>query len=740
MSAVIDAIGGIINAVGSAITAISKALGIKDLLDNLFRGSEIVNASASFSRLFSIKLSTPIVRQTVISALLGDRNPVKDLMHTIQKTPARNFEKAYQYAVSQQSSETYAFSASYIAARDAYSQATINYTNSVNTIKDDAVFTVVNHNGDILRTYSGYANLLNALNASDVDTKFPTLTEEILPRTHPKTYTYIYQKQNALNVLAQVDNQINAMPKPAFNPPTQLGYYYYRLPTIESSGFITNSSIFMSNGSVINNVEGYPIIVIKREGGYSEVNSDEYNSTKKLCKLYGFDYDSLKSSVVGIDNPDLKAAGVILGVDIFSNTKVAKEYVAEFFNTIVPYGTISPIQEITQEVTESLFGGEGGGIPYDVATSINPYIKVSESSINLLVTCVNATKSIVSTSDVNFLNQLYINPTVNVVRTDDNGKYNISIYRYIDTFNYLSIYIEGFTLQTYVATDTSYHGTEIGMYTFNAPVAVATDHTDPLILPLLRVPYLHLSTLDRIDLSRETGFLIAMSAQVVALTWAQEHAAFLQIIMIVLAVVTMGESLALVGTMETTTAAGLVTTAAAYSMSAFIVNLAINVVIVLAVKELATRLFPDNEIVQTAATVVAMYYVSDVNFSGSDGLEDILNNRSLIDNVLKYSQAVIDVYNTGIQEKNKKDSKEYSTELDKLKEEYEVHAAELEAMPQLTDLIREDYRNSVLLRNRVKPLETVDMFYARTLNTNFAEATTNSTYYYDSKLNLNNIT
>jgi hypothetical protein len=718
MSAVIDAIG-------SAITSISKALGIKDVLDNAFRGSEIVNASASFSRLYSIKLNIPIVKQTAISAILSNRNLVNDLMNTIQKTPARNIEKAYAYAMSQQSSETYAYSAAYIAARDQYSQDTINYTNSVNAIKAAVTFTVVKSINNPARTYTGYDNLLNALNASDVDTKFPTIVTEVLPRTYPRTYTYNYQKQNALNTLAQADAQINAIPKPVFNPPTQLGYYYYRLPTIESLGFAVNS------------LEGYPIIIIKREGGYAPEGSDEYNSTKKLSKLYGFDYDSLKRSVLNIDNSDLKSAGVILGVDLFSSTVVSKKYIAGFFDLILPYGTIQPVEEISYVTSGE--GGEGGTTTQEVITYINPYIKVSESSINLFLTVQTSTKSIIGTSDSAFLQRLYTSPIVNVTRTDDLGKYSITIYKYVDTSSYLLMSIDGLTLQTYVATDTSYHGTEIGMFTFSAPVITATDSTDPIVLPLIRAPYLALSSLDRIDLGRETGVLVAMSAQVVALTWAQENAAFLQIVMIILAVITMGSSLALVGTVEVTTAAGLVTTTAVYSMTAFLINFAINVVIILAVKELAAKLFPDNELVQLAATALTMYYLNDYNFSGSNSLDDVLDNPNLINNVLKYSQAVVDVYNESLKEKIKKDSERYTAELDELSEEYKENAAELEALPQLTDLIREDYKNSTLLRNKVKPAETVDMFYTRTLNTNFAEVSTNPTYYYNSKLNLNNI-
>jgi hypothetical protein len=676
-------------------------------------------------------------------------------MNIIQKTPARNIEKAYAYAISQQSKETYVYSTDYIAARDQYSQATIDYTNSVNAIKDTVTFTVVKSPNNPAATYLGYNNLLNALNASDVDTKFPTIVTEVLPRTTPKTYTYNYQKQNALDTLAQADAQINAIPKPVFNPPTQLGYYYYRLPTVESSGFLGNTYTyaylsfldniaadndylsFLKNNSV-STLEGYPIIIIKREGGYAPEGSDEYNSTKKLSKLYGFDYDSLKRSVLNIDNSDLKAAGVVLGVDLFSSTVVSKKYIAGFFDLILPYGTIQPIQETSYETTSSPFG-EGGSTTEEVTTYINPYIKISESSINLFLTVNTATKSVIGTSDSAFLQRLYTSPIINVTRTDDLGKYSITIYKYVNESSYLLMSIDGLTLQTYVATDTSYHGTEIGMFTFNAPVTTATDNTDPIILPLLRAPYLNLSSLDRIDLSRETGVLVVMSAQVVALTWVQEHAAFLQIVMIVLAVITMGSSLALVGTIETTTAAGLVTTTAVYSMTAFIVNFAINVVVILAVKELAAKLFPDNELVQIAATALTMYYLNDYNFSGSNSLDDVVDNPNLINNVLKYSQAVIDVYNESLKEKIKKDSERYTTELNELSEEYKENAAELEALPQLTDLIREDYKNSALSRNKVKPAETVDMFYTRTLNTNFAEVSTNPTYYYNSKLNLNNI-
>jgi hypothetical protein len=711
MSAIIDALG-------NAITSISKALGIKDVLDNVFRGSEIVTAAASFSRLYSIKLNMPIIKQTAVSALLGDRNPIDDLMNTIQKSPSRNIEKAYEYAISQQSSETYAYSAAYVAARDQYSQNIIQYTSLVDDIKVSVTFTVVKSVDNPSVTYVGYSNLLRAVNASDADTKFPTIQT---------SNGIVNQKQNALDTLAQADAQINATSKPTFDPPTQLGYYYYRLPTIESLGFF---------GS---NIVGYPIIIIKREGGYAAENSDEYNSTEKLSKLYGVDFDSLKKSVLGIDSPDVKAAGVILGVDLFSGTAIAKKYIAGFFDSILAYGSTQPVEEISyvQTVVE---GGEGGTVStQEVITYINPYIKVSESSINLFLTLKNATKSIINTSDSAFLQNLRTSPTVDIVRTDDVGKYNITINRYIDESSYLYIFIESLTLQTYVATDTSYHGTEIGMFTFNSPVTVATDSTDPIILPLLRTPYLNLGPLDRIDISRESGFLVLMSAQVTALTWAQEHAAFLQVVMVVLAVITMGSSMALVGTVEVTTAEGLVTTSAVYSMTAFVANFAINVVVILAVKELALRIFPGNDLLQIVATALTMYYLNDYSFSGSNSIEDILNDRSLIDNMLKYSQAVIDVYNEGLQAKIKKESEEYSAELDKLREEYEENAAELEALPQLTDLVREDYRDSVLLRNKIKPTETVDMFYTRTLNTDLAEVSTNPTYYYNSKLNLNNI-
>jgi hypothetical protein len=716
MSAIIDAIG-------SAITSVSNALGIKDVLDSAFRGSEIVVASASFSRLYSIKLDMPIVKQTAISALLGNRSVVDELILTIQKSPARNLEKAYAYAMSQQTSETYAYSASYVAAMDIYSQDTIDYTNSVNDIKNSVTFTVVNSKGSVVKTYVGYDNLLNALNASDADTKFPTIATEVLPSTTPKTYTYNYQKQNALNALAQADTQIDAISAPTFNPPTQLGYYYYRLPDIQSSGFLAT------------NLESYPIIIIKREGGYAATDSDEYNSTLKLSNFYGFDYDSLKKSILNIDTPDVKAAGVMLGVDLFSNTVAAKQYISGFFDSIIPYGTTQPIEEISYVNSYQ----ESGTTLEEVITYINPYIKVSESSINLFITIKTSTKYTTNTSDSEFLQRLHDSPTVDVVRTDDNGKYSININKYVNDSSYLSIYVEDFTLQTYVATDTSYHGTEIGMFTFKSSATVATDSTDPLILPLLRAPYLLLGPLDRIDLSRESGFLIMMSAQVVALTWVQEHAALIQVIAVVFAVFTMGQSLAVVGTATATTAAGVATTTVTYSISALVINFAVNVVIILAIKELAIKLFPDNEFVQLAATALTMYYLSDSDFSSGNSLEDVLNDRSLIDNMLKYSQAAIDVYNQGLQEKLKKDKEQYTVELNKLTEEYNENAAKLEALPQLTDLVREDFRNGVLLRNKVKPSETVDMFYTRTLNSNLAEVSTNPSYYYNSKLSLNNI-
>ncbi|MCI4436690.1 MAG: hypothetical protein JHC33_07790 [Ignisphaera sp.] len=299
--------------------------------------------------------------------------------------------------------------------------------------------------------------------------------------------------------------------------------------------------------------------------------------------------------------------------------------------------------------------------------------------------------------------------------------------------------IKGFTLQTYVATDTSYHGTELGMYTFKSPVTVATDNTDPIILPLLRSPYLALNQLDRIDLSRESGFLIAMSAQVVALTWAQTNAGLIQFIAIVFAIITMGKSMAVAGEVTTITAEGAATTTLVYSASAFIVNFAVNVIVILAVRELAAKMFPNSEIAQLAATAFAMYYLGDYDFSDDEGLDNLLSDRSLVDNMLKYSQAVIDVYNEGLQEEAKKENEEYTTELNELTEEYEENAAKLEELPQLTDYVREDYRHNILTRNKVKPLETVDMFYVRTLNTNLAEVATNPTYYYNSKLSLNNI-
>jgi hypothetical protein len=733
MSGLFDSVGSkisdVTSSISQAITSISDALGIKDFLDTTFRGQEIVNAGAGFSRLYSVKLNMPVVKQIAISALLGNRNPTDDLISTIQRSPARNLEKAYAYAISQQSSETYAYSASYIAARNLYSQDTLNYTNSVNAIKNAVVFTVVKSMNNPAVTYTGYNNLLTALNASDVGTKFPTIATEVLPSTSPKTYTYNYQKQNALNTLAQADAQINTIPKPTFNPPTQLGYYYYRLPTIESSGLLTTS------------IEAYPIIVIKREGGYATVGSDEYNTTKKLCKLYGFDYDVLKNNILGIDTSDLKAAGVVLGVDMYSDTEAAKKYIAEFFDSVLPYGTIQPIEVVSYETTSPPPFGEGGSTTDPVVSQINPYIKTLESSINLFVSMETATKTVINTSDLTLLHQLSAIPIVNVVMRNTHGSYNISIKKYINESSYLSIEIVGFILQTYVATDTSYHGTMLGMFTFSSPVVVATDHTDPMILPLLRAPYLRLGTIDRIDLSRESGFMIAMSAQVVALTWAQTNAGLIQFIAIVFDIITMGESSAEAAeiTAVTTTTEGLVTTTIVYSAAAFLMNFAANVVIMLAVKELVSRMFPDNEALQLAATAFTMYYINDYDFSNSNSLEDVFNDRSFIDNMLKYSQIIIDIHNENSQKNIKKDSERYTAELNELSEEYKENAAELEALPQLTDLIREDYKNSALLRNRVKPAETVDMFYTRTLNTNLAEVSTNPTYYYNSKLNLNNI-
>jgi hypothetical protein len=734
MSALIDAIGG-------AITNLSSALGIKDVLDNAFRGSEIVVASASFSRLYSIKLHMPVIKQTVISAMLGNRNPISDLKGVIQKSPARNIEEAYRYATGQQSSETYAYSAEYKTAWNAYSQSIITYTNAVNAIKGDIVFTVKSSSGKILRTYTGYTSLLNALNSPDADTKFPTI------RTSNGTDN---QKQDALNVLAQADAQINALAKPSFNPPSQLGYYYYRLPTIEASGFTIDGVETINNNNtsnfsieavgsasssvyITNSTEAYPIIIIKREGGYADPSSDEYKTTEKLSRLYGFDYDALRKNIMDQDNPDIKSAGVLLGVDLFSNTVAAKKYILEFFDYLLPLGALQPTEEISYSISSE------DGSATETTTSINPYIKTSESSINLFMTVETATKDVIGTSDLGLTSSLSRSPTVDVSMTNSSGKYSISAKKYIDDFNYLSIEIRGLTLQTYVATDTSYHGTEMGMYTFNSPVAVATDNTDPFILPLLRAPYLKLNPLDKIDLSRESGFLMVMAAQVTALTWAQTNAGLIQFVAIVFAVFTMGKSLALAGEITTTTAAGVATTTAVYSASAFIVNFAVNVVIILAVRELAAKMFPDSEAAQLAATALTMYYINDYDFSSNDGIDGIFSDRSLIDNMLKYSQAVIDVYNEDLKDRIKKESEEYSANLDALTEEYEENAAKLESLPQLTDLVREDYRDSILLRNKVKPIETADTFYTRTLNTDLAEVATNPTYYYNSKLNLNNI-
>jgi hypothetical protein len=640
--------------------------------------------------------------------MLGNRSVVNDLKYTIKNSGLPQYEKAYEYAISNQTSETLLYGDAVDAARAAYAIAYTNYLNTINPIKDAVTYSAYNIDDELI-TYTGYSVLLEAVNSVDASDKFPDLTTLGVVTTD--------QMQEALDILAQADADISAVTVPTLTLTTGPGYYFYRLPTITSEGFN------------ISNVDGYPIILIKREGGFASTSSDEYVTTEKLCHIYGYDFGSLRDNILSINSNDIKAAGVLQGVDVFTGTVAGKMYIANFFNAITNSG-------LTVARTETSWSTayDGDGNPYSVQDTkvYNPYIKVAEGSINLFVTAVSINKYVVN------LSLGTLNPTVSVTKTNDVGKYDIYIVKPISSTQCLKIDVIGFTLQAYVAVDTSYHGTEIGMFTFSPSVATATDNTDPLILPMIRSAYLSLSPLHRIDVSRESGFFMILSGNAVAMTWAQDNMAAIQIVLVVLAVFTAGSSLALAGTATASTAAGAVVTTVTYSMTALLVELAVSTVIVLAVKELAVRMFPDSEVVQVAATVAAVYFTQGGDFSPG-AMDKILNDPSFITNMLKASTAVLDVYNEAQAKKIKEKESEYSADLAKLEAEYEANEAELEALPQLTDLIREDYQNSVLLRNKPKPLETVEMFYNRTLNTSLAEVATNPEYYFSSKLNLNNI-
>ena len=763
-------------ALSDAVTGVFDAIGIKDWADSTFRGATIVAVNSSIVRMYKPSLNINSIKQVAISSILENQQLVPNVLNLAANNYSIKAKQAMDYAYSRfnlPEIQNYINTVSNL--NSAFNTELTNYKNSIDNIITSTDFL---SNVSLYETQTAKIHLVNTLSAkflaeqeakqekfiaeypvpeapSEGATKeeiaayenavaernqaitdnWNILYEEYLTYKLDIETTYELlptEEYEALNLTIQnTAAAIASLAKPEYGmAPTKPTGYYYGYPLI-----ITDGLPF---------INPFPVIPIKERGTYlRDISATDplYTDTIKMSKYFGFELDPIIDDVKSQDTDgSIKTVAVVQLVDLTSKSVAAKNYITELFihlaKTNLPKrtqddpGIVAELVEtgnynsgtFEQELVCASYDNHlGVCTDYEYPQVAHPYsIKTEEGYFNITMKLDSINKSIVTSNlkknecSVEFglepiTKTLFTNYTTTEYKPE---VLYVTVRKGLGDGTAIEVQVKGLTVMSYIDEG---NGIEMDILTLDN--TTATDDSIPYPLPLFIEPYNNLSVFNKHDILRESSHIVVFSGVHKNLTWAETNAGLVQFAMIVIAIATMNPS-SFAGGSATTTAIGSTTAATTtyyYTAASILSTVAVTAVTLLAVKAVITNIFPDNPLAQALVVVVAAYIVTTM------ALDTLSANATLADKILAVVPAVSNVVTTAMDAIYDVKSEYYSKELQELTEQYEEEKktyeeilGEFSAMDNLTEasLLRRNYVNSN------KPVESVNGFYARTLNQN----------------------
>ena len=767
-------------ALADAVTGVFDAVGLKSWADNTFRGATIIAVETSVSRMYKPSLLIDPIKQSIIQSSLSKRNVAQDIKQLVLQNNNLAIKKAWDYGLGvYNSAELQEYYVEVNTWASKQEQALAEYYNSIQEVIESTLYhqkvakkssidikqaeynNLVSINlaqkeqlqQQFIASYpkctapepppagatqaqidaynAAYADYLACVSARDsaIDSNWDTLYAEHVTYKSDLLTQYIdlgYLIPTAdysilVNDIANIEVQLAGYSKPEYQSIYRPDTYYYGIPLLQTN----------LNSTVSSNFVAFPIIAIKERGTYIDVDktSNKYLSSIKLATELGYDLDPIIASVKEQDTDgSVKTVGIIQGVDLKSTSESAKEYIFTLFDTI---GSKSvTLIDDPEAVERGAYDSDGyllypcletsidctGDSCYSVCTSFawpqipDPYyIKTEEGYLNITIKFNSIEKSTIASSlPINkySIQKVGNTPCVNTFGYDGcnnepNRDFTLLVTKGIGNGQAIQYKVSNFMAMSYID-----EGSGIEM-DFQELVDMSfTDDSTPYLIPLFKGIYDKLKPITKHGLVRECGHIVVFSGVHKNLTWAETNAGLLQFIIIVVSIITLQPYLIELGF-------AIQGYAAFWTVMELAIIAATTLVGMLVLKAVVQALFPNDLFAQFVVAVVAMYILGQLQ------IPTAFNDPMLADKLLQTVSAVSNVGSDLVVEFGEAKAREYSSDLAELERIYNENRDKIAGLLDINPL--DDLTVNTLLYAKklsMNPAESLDIFYARTLNQN----------------------
>lgn len=762
-------------ALADAVTSVFDAVGLKSWADSTFKGGTIIAVETSVSRMYKPSLLIDPIKQVILQSSLSKRSISGDIKQLIVQNNTTAIKKAWDYGLGvYNSAEIQTYYEQVEVNNGSYVSQVTQFNTQVQTLLDSTNYyakVAKVDSEDIKRAeydslvavnlaekeaeqqlfidaypecvaptpppdgatqaeidaynaaYADYLACVAARDAAITDNWNLLLSEHELYKTDLRTTLGLLPDADytiLVNDVASIEAQLAGYTKPTYQSLYRPNTYYYGIPLLVTNLNITLSSSFVA----------FPIIAIKELGTYIDLDktSNKYLSSIKLAKELGYDLDATITSVKEQDTDgSVKTVGIIQGVDLKSTSESAKEYIFTLFDTIGPISTTLIDDPIAVENPYDLDGNLvypclshgtvcSGDSCYAVCTEIDYpqipdpyYIKTEEGYLNIIIKFNSIEQSTVSsTLPLNrySITKVSNSPCTNTFGIDKcnnepNRDFSLLVSKGIGNGLAIQYRVNNFMAMSYID-----EGNGIEMDFQELSDTDFTDDSVPYLIPLFKGVYDKLKPMTKHALVRECGHIVVFSGVHKNLTWAESNAAFLQFVLIVVAIISMNPYLTELGF-------AIQGYAAFWTIMELAIIAATTLVGMLVLKAIVQTLFPNDIFAQIIVAVVAMYVLGQIqmptSFTDPMLADKLLQNISAITNV--GSELVVDI--------NEVKAREYVSDIEELEKIYKSNKEKISGLLDINPL--DDLIVDTLAYNRftaMKPIEALDVFYARTLNQN----------------------
>ena len=758
-----------------AVTSVFDAVGLKSWADSTFKGGTIIAVETSVSRMYKPSLLIDPIKQVIIQASLSKRSISGDIKQLIVQNNTTAIKKAWDYGLgSYNSAEIQTYCEQVEVNNGIYSQQVTQFNTQVKALLDSTSYyakAAKVDSEDIKRAkydslvainlaeketeqqlfidaypkciaptpppagatqaeidaynaaYADYLSCVSARDTAIADNWNLLLAEHELYKTELKlTFQFMSDADYAilLNDVASIEAQLAGYTKPVYQSIYRPNTYYYGIPLLLSN----------LNTNLSGNFVAFPIIAIKELGTYidSDKTSHKYLSSIKLAKELNYDLDAVITSVKEQDiDGSVKTVGIIQGVDLKSTSESAKEYIFTLFDTI---GAISATLIDDPLAVENPYDMDGnllypcletgieysGDSSYSVCTKIDYpkipdpyYIKTEEGYLNITIKFNSIEQSTVASTLP--LNRYSITKVSNYscnnrfgidnCNNEPNRDFSLLVSKGIGNGLAIQYRVNNFMAMSYID-----EGAGIEMDFQELSDMDFTDDSVPYLIPLFKGVYDKLKPMTKHALVRECGHIVVFSGVHKNLTWAESNAGFLQFVLIVVAIISLNPYLTELGF-------AIQGYAAFWTIMELAIIAATTLVGMLVLKAIVQTLFPNDVFAQMVVAVVAMYLLSQIQIPTS------FTDPMLADKLLQNVSAITNIGSELVVDMNEVKAREYTSELEELERIYNENKEKIAGLLDINPL--DDLIVDTLAYNRftaMKPIEALDVFYARTLNQN----------------------